>query len=153
MRPKRARAAEPKPAPQVEYQVESGAPTMVKKPSREPIMFGDEQKDLYQTFYNQEKHAQPPVGPAEVQGRRCLFHGEAAATACPNCSSLLCDECVRGGLCPRCHAPIEGGRKAKKAAPAPKKDPRAILEESDAQEPEPEAESEEDKQSKDWSRL
>jgi tetratricopeptide (TPR) repeat protein len=150
-RPKRTRP-EPKSAPVVEYQVESGAPTMVKKPSREPIMFGDEQKDLYQTFYNQEKRP-VKVDASDVPGRRCLFHGEAAVTACSKCSSLLCEECVRGGLCPRCHAPIEGAPKAKKAAPAPKKDPREILEESDSEEPQAIAESEDDRQSKDWSRL
>jgi tetratricopeptide (TPR) repeat protein len=149
-KPKRARP-EPRQAPGVEYQVESGVPAMEKKPTREPIMFGDEQKDLYQTFYNQEKRP-AKVEAADVPGRRCLFHGEAAVTACSKCSSLLCEECVRGGLCPRCHAPIEGAVKSKKAAPAPKKDPRAILEESEAQGPEAEPESEDDK-SKDWSRL
>ncbi len=150
-RPRRARP-EPKQAPVVEYQVESGVPVMEKKSSREPIMFGDEQKDLYQTFYNPEKRPVAKVEAADVQGRRCLFHGEAAVTACSKCSSLLCEECVRGGLCPRCHAPIEGAVKVKKAA-APKKDPRAILEESQGEEPEAVPESEEDRQSKDWSRL
>jgi hypothetical protein len=149
-RPKRARP-EPRQTPGVEYQVESGVPAMEKKPTREPIMFGDEQKDLYQTFYNHDPRP-AKVAAADVPGRRCLFHGEAAVTACSKCSSLLCEECVRGGLCPRCHAPIDGAPKAKKAAPAPKKDPRAILEENDAQAPEAEPESEDEK-SKDWSRL
>ena len=147
-RPKRARPA-PSPTPGVEYQVESGVPVVDKKPTREPIMFGDEQKDLYQTFYNQ-KERPAKVDASDVPGRRCLFHGEPAVTACTKCSSLLCEECVRGGLCPRCHAPIEG-LKVKKSAPV-KKDPRAILEESEAQGPESEPESDEEK-SKDWSRL
>ncbi|HEY3420917.1 MAG TPA: tetratricopeptide repeat protein [Methanomassiliicoccales archaeon] len=151
-RPRRARP-EPKTTPAVEYQVESGVPVMEKKPSREPIMFGDEQKDLYQTFYKQEKRP-AKVDSLEVAGRRCLFHGEAAVTACSKCSSLLCEECVRGGLCPRCHAPIEGAAvKTKKAAPAVKKDPRAILEESEGLEPQAAQESDDDRQSKDWSRL
>jgi hypothetical protein len=149
-RPRRARP-EAKHAPAVEYQVESGVPVMDKKPSREPIMFGDEQKDLYQTFYNQEKRP-AKVDATDVPGRRCLFHGEAAVTACTKCSSLLCEECVRGGLCPRCHAPIEGAPKPKKAAPAPKRDPREILEQSEEQEPQAAEEGEDDK-SKDWSRL
>ncbi len=148
-RPKRVRP-EPRQSPGVEYQVESGVPPMEKRPTREPIMFGDEQKDLYQTFYNQEKRPRK-VDSSEVQGRRCLFHGEAAVTACTKCSSLLCDECVRGGLCPRCHAPIEGAAAMKKSAP--KKDPRAILEESEAQDAEAEPGTDVDKQSKDWSRL
>jgi hypothetical protein len=151
-RPRRVRP-EPKPearqAPAVEYQVESGVPVMERKATRDPIMFGDEQKDLYQTFYNQEKHP-VKVDASDVPGRRCLFHGEAAVTACPKCSSLLCEECVRGGLCPRCHAPIEGVRIKK---PMVKKDPRAILEESANEEPQDAAESDDDKQSKDWSRL
>ena len=73
-------------------------------------------------------------------------------TACTKCSSLLCEECVRGGLCPRCHAPIEGAPKPKKAAPAPKRDPREILEQSEEQGPQAAEEGEDDK-SKDWSRL
>jgi hypothetical protein len=146
-RPKRARP-EPKKGPAVEYQVESGVPEVERKSSRDPIIFGDEQKDLYQTFYNQEKRPKK-VEPADVQGRRCLFHGEAAVTVCPKCSSLLCGECARGGLCPRCHAPIENAGGVKKAAP--KKDPRAILEESGSEEPA--VAPEDDKQSKDWSRL
>ena len=153
-RPRRVRPEakqEAKQAPAVEYQVESGVPPMEKKASRDPIMFGDEQKDLYQTFYNQEKRP-AKLDASEVRGRVCLFHGEAAVTACTKCSSLLCDECVRGGLCPRCHAPIEGAPKPKKAAPAAKRDPREILEQSQAEEPQANAEAEDDK-SKDWSRL
>ncbi|MGD0817344.1 MAG: tetratricopeptide repeat protein [Methanomassiliicoccales archaeon] len=148
-RPKRVRP-ESKQAPAVEYQVESGVPPMEKKTTRDPIMFGDEQKDLYQTFYNQEKRP-AKVDASEVRGRVCLFHGEPAVTACVKCSSLLCEECVRGGLCPRCHAPIEGVSKIKKAAS--KKDPREILEQSGSEEPQGAPESEDDKQSKDWSRL
>ena len=88
-------------------QVESGVPPMEKRPTREPIMFGDEQKDLYQTFYNQEKRPRK-VDSSEVQGRRCLFHGEAAVTACTKCSSLLCDECVRGRSVPALSCPDRG---------------------------------------------
>jgi hypothetical protein len=124
---------------------------MERKPSREPIMFGDEQKDLYQTFYTPERRP-AKVDASDVPGRRCLFHGEAAVTACTKCSSLLCEECVRGGLCPRCHAPIEGAPKPKKAAPAAKRDPREILAQSQAEEPQDVPESEDDR-SKDWSRL
>ena len=100
-RPRRVRP-EPKPEARLPGSSTRWSPACRSWKRRRPasrIMFGDEQKDLYQTFYNQEKHA-PRLDASDVQGRRCLFHGEAAVTACTKCSSLLCEECARGGLCP-----------------------------------------------------
>ncbi len=45
----------------------------------------------------------------DLTGRRCIFHGEQAVMKCPNCGTLLCNECVRTGKCPRCGTQVGDG--------------------------------------------
>jgi hypothetical protein len=64
-------------------------------------LFGSEERELYDTFYPPK----PEKGPERMEGmdgRRCLFHGGLAVSACPNCGSMLCKECQDTGRCPRC---------------------------------------------------
>ncbi len=98
-------------------------------------LFGQEERELYDTFYP-PKEEKKPEKKDDLQGRRCLFHGGLAVSACPNCGSMLCKECQAGEKCPRCGF-VLGGK-------APKKGERV-----DAGEPPAPSEPEE----RDWSRL
>ena len=55
----------------------------------------------------------------ELQGRRCLFHGALAVSACPNCNSMLCKECQAGGRCPRCGLVLGERARKEEGPPAP----------------------------------
>ncbi|MCX6650622.1 MAG: tetratricopeptide repeat protein [Methanomassiliicoccales archaeon] len=100
-------------------------------------LFGSEEKELYDTFYPPKPTAKKPEKADDMDGRRCLFHGALAVSACPNCNSMLCKECLSAGKCPRCgHVLGERPTKMKAAEEPEKKVPEA---------PEPE--------DRDWSRL
>jgi tetratricopeptide (TPR) repeat protein len=47
---------------------------------------------------------------ANLDGRRCLFHGGVAVARCTSCKAVLCNQCLRGvDKCPRCGAPFTIG--------------------------------------------
>ena len=96
-------------------------------------LFGQEERELYDTFYP-PKPEKKKEKVDDMEGRRCLFHGGLAISACPKCSSMLCKECVASGKCPRCGFVL--GEKA------PRKDEGPV---QDRQAAEPEE--------RDWSRL
>ncbi|MCG7843869.1 MAG: tetratricopeptide repeat protein, partial [Methanomassiliicoccales archaeon] len=103
-------------------------------------LFGSDERELYDTFYAPKEGKKKPEKLNDMEGRRCLFHGALAVSACPNCSSMLCKECQEAGKCPRCGF-VLGEKVSKKKAP---------LEEGEqVTEPAPSSEPED----RDWSRL
>jgi len=135
----------------------------------QPLLFDNTERELYATFYGQEKKQVDTASKGNIRARKCLFHGDPAMSSCPECGSLLCQKCVASGLCPRCQTPIRIKstssvvRKAK--ASLPHQDEEEVeLEKIDVSERKPvqaaEAEeeaseaapSEEDKE-RDWTRL
>ncbi|HOE52612.1 MAG TPA: tetratricopeptide repeat protein [Methanomassiliicoccales archaeon] len=81
-------------------------------------LFGQDERELYDTIYPpKEKGRKEPTD--ELQGRRCLFHGALAVSACPNCNSMLCKECQAGGRCPRCGLVLGERARREEGPPAP----------------------------------
>ncbi|MEM2979651.1 MAG: hypothetical protein QW083_04395 [Methanomassiliicoccales archaeon] len=82
----------------------------------------------------------------DLRGRRCLFHGNVAASRCLSCGTLLCTDCLsKSNYCPRCGSPIS--KKSSKI-----EEPREPGKPSDSTSA-AKGSSEEDKSSRDWSRL
>lgn len=134
----------------------------------QPLLFDNTERELYATFYGQEKKQVDTTSRGNIKARKCLFHGDTAMSSCPECGSLLCQQCVASGLCPRCQTPIRVKntssvvRKAKASLPHPEEE-EVELEKIDVSERKPvhaaeaeeapEAASPEEDKERDWTRL
>jgi len=144
----------PAPAPPQRQRASSG--------TGEPLLFGNVEKELYSTFYGSDKQAKSGT----IKSRKCLFHGETAAASCPECGSLLCQSCIKSGLCPRCQTPIRvkqmtSGPSKPKGKPMPEPEVDELeLEKVDIEErkeeetqEQPAEPQEEESKERDWTRL
>ena len=66
------------------------------------LLFGQDEKALYDTFYAPKEDKKKKAEKVDdLQGRRCLFHGALAVSACPRCGFVL------GGKAPKKEEPAE----------------------------------------------
>ena len=86
----------------------------VAPPLKKPSSPVQREKELYDRFYAQEKGAEPTkVDVDQLKDRRCLFHGALATSQCPSCGTLLCEECLASGKCPRCKVTLDKAQAGK----------------------------------------
>ena len=130
----RTRRRESRPAPE-EYDEEEDEEPEEEVPAkprsragkRKPARASAKKRETEEDEGEEEEEA-----PQDLVGRRCLFHGGIAVKRCGKCKAVLCKECIRGSdKCPRCNAPLKGGR-----APKPSEE-EGPEEEEDGEEPAP----------------